>query len=416
MVLGTAQTASCRGRQGHCVEWVRRYLKDCICNTRDAISFGVGLASVFCWGVAEVPQIITNFREGSTEGISLIFLMTWVIGDGFNLVGCYLEPSTLPTQFYMALLYTITTLILVGQVVYYQHYLKWRKGQRMVTPTPPMKPEAVDETKAELPKPTQPVPAQQMASQPIAYSPSSAPVRELYYTSARSLASSHTPTAGSYLAAGSRGSGGQGTYHSLLQHKSEPIPISIDTARSAPAPTMVTSGSPHSILRAVVSVGICVGGLNIGRGFMQSRNHNGVLSSGHARVFSERKLLQLVGNTLHQESEMGESVGMWLGWMMAAIYMGGRLPQIYLNIKRGSVEGLNPLMFMFALLGNVTYVGSILIRSTEWQRIKSNMPWLVDAGVCVALDFLILYQFIYYCARRKPPLKDDTGGDYKSLA
>jgi hypothetical protein len=27
------------------------------------------------------------------------------------------------------------------------------------------------------------------------------------------------------------------------------------------------------------------------------------------------------------------------------------------QIKRGTVEGLNPLMFVFALLGNVTYVG-----------------------------------------------------------
>lgn len=27
-------------------------------------------------------------------------------------------------------------------------------------------------------------------------------------------------------------------------------------------------------------------------------------------------------------------VGQWLGWMMAAIYMGGRIPQIYLNVSR----------------------------------------------------------------------------------
>ncbi|MCO5595483.1 hypothetical protein L7F22_049526 [Adiantum nelumboides] len=404
-------------------------MKDCVCNTQDGLSFGVGLVSVICWGVAEVPQIITNCREGSTQGISLIFLMTWVVGDAFNLMGCYLEPSTLPTQFYMALLYTITTLILVGQVIYYQHYLKWRKG-RMVRPAPPIKPQAADETKAKIkkaepPKPTQPV-RQQTTSQPIAYAPSSTPGRELYYTSARSLASSHTPTAGSFLAANSRGTGGQGYYTSLRQHNSldefdhksaNTIPITIDTARSAPAPIVVPSGgSPPSILRAVVSVGICFGGLNIGRGFMQTRHYSGgpLEASSHARVFSRRKLLQLVTDTL-QEIEMGGSVGMWLGWMMAAIYMGGRLPQIFLNIKRGSVEGLNPLMFTFALLGNVTYVGSILIRSTEWQRIKSNMPWLVDAGVCVALDCFILCQFIYYCTRRRSNSKD-SGGDYKSLA
>lgn len=25
--------------------------------------------------------------------------------------------------------------------------------------------------------------------------------------------------------------------------------------------------------------------------------------------------------------------GQWLGWMMAAIYMGGRIPQIWLNVS-----------------------------------------------------------------------------------
>ncbi|KAH6554716.1 hypothetical protein KP509_1Z312300 [Ceratopteris richardii] len=87
-----------------------------------------------------------------------------------------------------------------------------------------------------------------------------------------------------------------------------------------------------------------------------------------------------------------------------------------LNIKRGSVEGLNPLMFTFALLGNATYVGSILIRSTEWQKIRSNMPWLVDAGVCVVLDFLILCQFIYYCHKIQRIAEKSSNGDYKSLA
>ena len=53
-----------------CLEWARRYLNACVCSRRQEASFALGLMSVFCWGVAEVPQIITNFREGSTEGVS----------------------------------------------------------------------------------------------------------------------------------------------------------------------------------------------------------------------------------------------------------------------------------------------------------------------------------------------------------
>nr|KAJ0204930.1 hypothetical protein LSAT_V11C500245620 [Lactuca sativa] len=73
--------------------------------------------------------------------------------------------------------------------------------------------------------------------------------------------------------------------------------------------------------------------------------------------------------------------GQWLGWMMAAIYMGGRIPQIALN-------GLNPLMFIFALIANAAYVGR------ECEKIKANMPWLLDAAVCVALDAFLFNSFV----------------------
>ncbi|KAJ0096681.1 hypothetical protein Patl1_28855 [Pistacia atlantica] len=100
---------------------------------------------------------------------------------------------------------------------------------------------------------------------------------------------------------------------------------------------------------------------------------------------------------LHGSSMEHSVFGQWLGWLMAAIYMGGRLPQIWLNVKSplkfykfNFFLGLNPLMFLFALVANVTYVLSILVRNTEWENIKANMPWLLDAIVCVALDLFVL--------------------------
>lgn len=79
-------------------------------------------------------------------------------------------------------------------------------------------------------------------------------------------------------------------------------------------------------------------------------------------------------------------------------------------------------MFVFALIANATYVArlvlststsrlftcdliikylfvctenanecSILVRSTEWEKIKANMPWLLDAVVCVLLDLFVSF-------------------------
>ncbi|KAJ1392402.1 PQ-loop repeat [Sesbania bispinosa] len=74
-------------------------------------------------------------------------------------------------------------------------------------------------------------------------------------------------------------------------------------------------------------------------------------------IYVGRKLLQDSGDQLLENGATGlNGTGTLLGWAMTFVYLGGRLPQICLNIRRGHVEGLNPLMFLFALIGNATYV------------------------------------------------------------
>lgn len=73
----------CVKEQKPCIGWADKYFKDCLCNVKDELSFGFGLVSLVCWGVAEIPQIITNFRTKSGHGISLLFLLTWIAGFVF---------------------------------------------------------------------------------------------------------------------------------------------------------------------------------------------------------------------------------------------------------------------------------------------------------------------------------------------
>jgi len=64
----------------HCSRWARVYMEYCLCNMKDGVSLTLGMISVLSWGVAEIPQIVTNYKEKSTEGLSLAFLLTWIIG------------------------------------------------------------------------------------------------------------------------------------------------------------------------------------------------------------------------------------------------------------------------------------------------------------------------------------------------
>jgi len=86
-VFGGTPPPTCPSSR-HCTEWARIYLKYCLCSQKDSAALALGLISVISWGVAEVPQIITNYRQKSTEGLSIAFLMTWIVGYAVPLVFC----------------------------------------------------------------------------------------------------------------------------------------------------------------------------------------------------------------------------------------------------------------------------------------------------------------------------------------
>jgi uncharacterized protein with PQ loop repeat len=361
-----------------CVGWVQNYFSDCLCNLNDEISFAFGFISLICWGVAEIPQIITNFRAKSSHGVSIVFLLTWVAGDIFNLVGCLLEPATLPTQYYTALLYTITTIVLVLQSFYYDYIYKCCKRRQKINTE-----EAYEEEK----KPLKPKQGNYESGIPIRSGRHRViPRPEYYYGSARSLAGNVTPPSRTYMRVAKSGPSAMGL--------NEDSSSSDDEAHSVPAI------QPRQIPRSAGTYGtFLAASINLP---MQGN----ALIVGYMRL-SGRKLLS-------QEHVTHSALGQWLGWLMAAIYTGGRIPQIWLNIKRGNVEGLNPFMFIFALIANAAYVGSILVRTTEWESIKANMPWLLDAIVCVALDLFIILQYINYRYHRKTTPSDyGNCDDYK---
>ncbi|KAM0032165.1 hypothetical protein Hdeb2414_s0016g00472061 [Helianthus debilis subsp. tardiflorus] len=387
-LTNTATTSNslsyCVKQSKPCVGWVNKYFKDCLCNLSDEISFGLGIASLVCWGVAEIPQIITNFRTKSSHGVSLLFLLTWIAGDIFNLVGCLLEPATLPTQYYTAALYTISTIILVLQSLYYDHIYTWFKSRKVDANATDNANTEDEEAKRPLRPSSFDVPRALTSRNRAIRWPSTR--QDFFFTSARSMAGSATPPNRSYLWTTSSGPASSMVVDDDSSSEDE---SSVRIPKSATQPKPIPRSAGYGAFLAT--------SLNL-----PSR------TKALMQVYVGRKLLQEGGgsNTVY---------GQWLGWMMAAIYMGGRIPQIVLNIKRGSVEGLNPLMFIFALIANATYVGSILVRSTEWSKIKANLPWLLDAAACVALDAFIIMQYVYYRYLRRRTDDVEYYGDYSEV-
>lgn len=96
--------------------------------------------------------------------------------------------------------------------------------------------------------------------------------------------------------------------------------------------------------------------------------------------------------------------GTVLGWASSIFYVIGRLPQLYLNYRRKTTEGLSILMYIFTILGNTFYLLSVLAFSLEPNYIYTNLPWIFMIVITVLMDFVVLFQFRYY----KKPISSNT--------
>jgi hypothetical protein len=113
-----------------------------------------------------------------------------------------------------------------------------------------------------------------------------------------------------------------------------------------------------------------------------------------------------------------DTLGQVFGYLCAVLYLGSRLPQILLNYRRRSTDGVSLLFFLFACIGNLTYVLSIVAYSPTCKGgfaqgrpgkcrpgeagalygryILVNLSWLIGSLGTLLLDMVIFVQFFLY--------------------
>lgn len=123
------------------------------------------------------------------------------------------------------------------------------------------------------------------------------------------------------------------------------------------------------------------------------------------------------------------TLGQVFGYFCAALYIASRLPQLILNWRRKTTEGLSMLFFLFACLGNATYVLSIVVyaphcgeeactpeeaRRLYGRYILVNLSWLAGSAMTLLLDFGVFIQYFLY--RVEDDVSDDEtpGGEDSS--
>lgn len=92
-----------------------------------------------------------------------------------------------------------------------------------------------------------------------------------------------------------------------------------------------------------------------------------------------------------------------LAWLSTLIFVLSRIPQIYLNYKRQSVEGLSTLAFSMLLFSNISFLLSIVLSLLDIKEHKhqaeyvlNNFQWIFGSSTSFLFDLIIVYQFVLY--------------------
>jgi hypothetical protein len=134
----------------------------------------------------------------------------------------------------------------------------------------------------------------------------------------------------------------------------------------------------------------------------------------------------------HGADDEALKLNMWgqvFGYFCAVLYLGSRIPQILLNYRRKSTEGISMLFFLFACIGNLTYVLSIFAFEPKChgrhgkcapgepgqiygRYILVNASWLAGSLGTLFLDFWIFVQFFLYSAKNLDALDEEDATEH----
>jgi uncharacterized protein with PQ loop repeat len=102
----------------HGYRWIYNVFNDCVDTELKLLGFVLGCISLVLWLVPLFPQLLVNYRNKRCDGLSIYFLLFWMIGDTCNMIGAILTRQQ-PLQQIIGVYYILQDMVLVGQFTYY---------------------------------------------------------------------------------------------------------------------------------------------------------------------------------------------------------------------------------------------------------------------------------------------------------
>ncbi|KAJ6547677.1 PQ loop repeat-domain-containing protein [Mycena capillaripes] len=424
----------------------------------------LGYLSIGCWLCAQFPQVLKNIRLKSCAGLALPFLANWLLGDASNLLGCILTQQ-LPFQTWLATYFVFVDMMLVSQYFYYEGlkpastFGRPRKGSISDRHYRTLSVVAANVSAAAAlaahqhdPRGSVDRPSGSRVSDEVDDSALAAMADSFHSEGARSptrkRVSWSTERYGKRGGSVGRAPLSRSTF--LPRHTpADPMGDAVDRGRSlqrepdqgAPVDAPVQSGEQRRSSRAsrrgaslvflslfaLFGVGTWTGN---GAGMLQGRGANvgrvlttvpvGFVPASAVAVTVQTNLVDFArakddtpSHEPHHDPTPSDPsnervLGRIFAWLCTTLYLTSRLPQIWKNYVRKSVEGLSMFLFIFAFLGNSFYVASILTSEkahlpppASSEFLRESLPYLLGSGGVLMFDVTIVSQSLIYRRPRR---------------
>lgn len=276
-----------------------------------------GSISIVCWIIVFVPQIYENFCRKSANGLSLLFIILWLAGDIFNLLGAVMQ-HLLWTMIILAGYYTVADIVLLFQCKFYGTDNKIDAVH--LSPVNPSNENGLWDIINER--------------QPLLIidTPTESVTGLSTQEQVKAIDKKHK------------------TSH-LYQNRLKSYVINIILVF-----TVIMAGFLSWYISYIKNPNPVTPGIDLKMDWL-------------AQTF---------------------------GYLSAVLYLGSRIPQILLNFKRKSCEGISFLFFLFACLGNTSFIISVLSISIDSYYLLVNASWLIGSSGTLIMDFIIFLQFFMY--------------------
>lgn len=330
------------------------------CSLVSLVSQLFSFISLTSWIFAQSPQIYSNYKRKSADGISPSFLLLWFMGDFLSFTSCIFNDAVLKFQIYLSFFFICNDITLCYQYYYYNSVYPRKYGGVEYTSTnatdePRNSNEGSSFDKGDDRKKSFNYDYPTSASEIQNDSTNKIHVRSNHATSTSAMSSHQSITSSSPLSSspGSLSPGGSyNSFNDKSNHK-----------------TSITKAlGVGSILNGVVT------------------NAMPVLTTDDA----------------YHPWTSSEFLGLFLAWSCTFVYVGSRCPQLLKNYERKSVEGISPLLFGAALMGNLTYTLSILTScdflfgDSKQSFFYKELPYILGSSGTIVFDIAYFYQRYLY--------------------